>query len=112
MKLRNLLFVLALFSIVGFGPAKYFVRIAPDNGHVGSENWIEQQKHILDSKADNVDSLTWVAQETRILESKADNLDKKVLQSSLIAYQRARKQGYDNQQLLTIVDYSKTFMGS
>ncbi|MES2218274.1 MAG: murein L,D-transpeptidase catalytic domain family protein [Pseudomonadota bacterium] len=87
MKLRNFLFVLAFFSIVGFGPFNSFVRIVPVTSAIGSDNWVDQ--------------------ETRILHSKADNLDEKVLRSSLTAYQNARHKGYDNQQLLTIVDYSK-----
>jgi L,D-transpeptidase catalytic domain len=83
---RNLLCVLIFFTITGFGPFKYSVPIIP-TAAVGSNNWVDQ--------------------ETRILHDKADNLDEKVLRSSLIAYQHARSQGYDNKQLLTIVDYTK-----
>jgi hypothetical protein len=87
MKLRNFLFVLVFFSISGFGPFKFFVPVVPASTFIGSNSWVDQ--------------------ETRILHGKAEDLDERIIRSSLIAYQHARKQGYDSQQLLTIVDYTK-----
>jgi hypothetical protein len=87
MKCKFVLFVLAFFSIVGFGPFNYFVRVVPVTTLIGSDNWIEQ--------------------ETRIIHSQADNLDETVLRRSLTAYVIAHQQGYDKQEVLTIVDYSK-----
>ena len=49
----------------------------------------------------------WLDKETSILESVSSNLDPKVLRLSLVAYMKARKEGYDTKQMLTIIDYSK-----
>ena len=89
MKCKTLLFVLlAFFSIVSFGlPSNLFVRIMPVSASVGSDNWIDQ--------------------ETRIIRDQAGNLNETVLRRSLIAYVNAHQQGYDKQEVLTIVDYSK-----
>lgn len=49
----------------------------------------------------------WLNKEYDILHQAAPNLDTKVLRLSLTAYMNARKQGLDNKQLLTVIDYSK-----
>jgi hypothetical protein len=88
MKFRKLLFiVLAFFTTGGWGPFEFISSLAPVTAPSGTSSWIDQ--------------------EVRVLHGQADNLDKKVLRLSLTAYLNARGQGYDNQQLLTIVDYSK-----
>jgi L,D-transpeptidase catalytic domain len=50
---------------------------------------------------------SWIKKEFDIIHSLAPNLDAKVLNLSLTAYVRARQEGYDTKQLLTIIDYSK-----
>lgn len=50
---------------------------------------------------------SWENKEIQILHAAAPTLDEKVLKLSLTAYINARKQGYDNKQLLTVIDYSK-----
>jgi len=50
---------------------------------------------------------SWLNKEYEILHAAAPTLDDKVLRLSLTAYMRARKQGYDSKQLLTVIDYSK-----
>jgi hypothetical protein len=49
----------------------------------------------------------WMDKEFQIIHSQAGNIDEKVLRLSLKAYVRARNQGYDSKQLLTVIDYSK-----
>lgn len=49
----------------------------------------------------------WLKNETQILKSQASNIDDNVLRLSLIAYLNARKHGYANKQMLTVIDYSK-----
>ncbi|HLB58036.1 MAG TPA: murein L,D-transpeptidase catalytic domain family protein [Gammaproteobacteria bacterium] len=56
---------------------------------------------------ENVGSKAWVADETRAITAQASNLSPTVLKVSLTAYAKARQQGLDAKQLLTIVDYSK-----
>lgn len=85
MKVRYLLSILLLLTIVGWGPFLYF----PEkyNTVPGSEKWVDT--------------------EIQTIESQADNLSPKVLKLSLTAYKKARKEGLDDKQLLTIIDYSK-----
>ncbi len=52
-------------------------------------------------------SKSWIDKEFQIIHSQAGNLDPKVLRLSLTAYVKARQQGYDSKQMLTIIDYSK-----
>jgi hypothetical protein len=54
-----------------------------------------------DSTAQAIDS------QARILSTIAQNLDPQVAKLSLESYHKARSQGLDDQQILTIVDYSK-----
>jgi hypothetical protein len=49
----------------------------------------------------------WVNKEENIIESITGNINPKVVRLALIAYQKARQQGYAKQEVLTIIDYSK-----
>lgn len=49
----------------------------------------------------------WVEKEIDIIKSQASNIDTRVLRLSLNAYIKARKKGFDEKQLLTVIDYSK-----
>lgn len=49
----------------------------------------------------------WINHQVKIIDAQASNLDPAVLKLSLAAYLKARQQGLDNKQLLTIIDYSK-----
>ncbi|MEO8964193.1 MAG: murein L,D-transpeptidase catalytic domain family protein, partial [Gammaproteobacteria bacterium] len=85
MKKKFLLFIFAFFSIVGWGPFSFISSstVAPINPHAG------------------------LNQEAKAISAQATNLDPAVLKLGLTAYHNARKQGLDNKQLLTIIDYSK-----
>lgn len=51
---------------------------------------------------------SWIQDETKAITSQADNINPKALQLGLTAYLKASEQGLiDNDQVLTIVDYSK-----
>lgn len=50
---------------------------------------------------------SWMDKEFQILHNAAPALDANVLRLSLHAYVNARKEGIDNKQLLTVIDYSK-----
>ena len=52
-------------------------------------------------------SSAWIQKEAMILKSQAGNIDENVLTLSLHAYVNARRQGFDNKQLLTVVDYTQ-----
>lgn len=84
MKVRYLLSIMLLLCTVGWGPIGYFPTY---NTIPGSEKWIDPS--------------------IQKIESQANNLSPAVLKLSLTAYQKARKEGLDNKQLLTIIDYSK-----
>ncbi len=49
----------------------------------------------------------WIAHETTLIHAKVSQLNPTALQLSLTAYSKARQQGLDTQQLLTVIDYSK-----
>jgi hypothetical protein len=86
MRVKYLLSILAILSIVGWGPFTIFAPIEPF--HVpGMQSWVDQ--------------------ETQTIAAQASNLDRKVLKLSLTAYQKARKQGLNDKEVLTIIDYSK-----
>lgn len=53
------------------------------------------------------DSSDWLNQEAKVINAQATNLDPNVLKLGLTAYIKARQEGLDDKQLLTIVDYSK-----
>lgn len=57
--------------------------------------------------ASNPSAESWIQQRIRVFYSQARNLDPQVLRVGLVAYIRARQQGLDNKQLLTIIDYTK-----
>ena len=52
-------------------------------------------------------AISWLDKQVTALKQQAGNIDPKVLRLSLIAYLNARKKGYDDKQLLTVIDYSK-----
>lgn len=84
-KLKYLLFLAALLSIVGWGP--FSTINAPTLETTPAEQWISEQLSTLNPQA--------------------SNLDPTVLKLGLTAYLRARHLGLDEKQLLTIIDYSK-----
>lgn len=49
----------------------------------------------------------WINKEVMAIAAKAPDLNPKVLKLSLIAYEKARKNGLGDQGILTIIDYSK-----
>ena len=49
----------------------------------------------------------WIEQQTSIIKSQGVSIDTKVLRLSLTAYANAKKRGYSQNDLLTVIDYSK-----
>jgi hypothetical protein len=90
LKLKHLVFFIALLGISAWGP---FTSPFSFSTITASEN--------------NPDSREWVAEELRVINPQAGNLNPDVLKLSLNAYIKARHQGLDEKQLLTIIDYSK-----
>ncbi|TAK73767.1 MAG: hypothetical protein EPO11_07860, partial [Gammaproteobacteria bacterium] len=86
-KIRYVLFLLTILSLCGFSWPFSWLFSHPNNEPFGTSAWLENQ--------------------IRILESQSSGLDTNVLRLSLMAYMKARKQGFDDKQLLTIIDYSK-----
>jgi len=85
MRMKYFLASLAFFSIVGWGP---FFFIHPTNKEpVGSQGWYTREIQIIDQQATNIDP--------------------EVVRLSLEAYVKAREEGLDNKEMVTIIDYSK-----
>lgn len=87
MKIRYfLLCIIALLSITGWGPLSFIF---------GERN------------PESPGTAAWLNTEVQLIESQASNLDSDVLRLALKAYLKAREEGLDHKQLLTIIDYSK-----
>lgn len=87
MKIKKILFLLALLGLAGFDwPFTGFFS-HPNPETPGTKAWLDKQ--------------------VQIIQAQATNIDPKVLRLSLLAYMKARQQGHDNKQLLTVIDYSK-----
>lgn len=83
-KTKYLLCLLAVLSIVGWGPFSVFE--SPVHEHLGTKPWVDHQ--------------------ARLIKAQADNIDSNVLKLSLNAYVKAKQHGFIGKQLLTIIDYS------
>lgn len=84
-KRQSPLFFAALLGLVGWGPFSFS----------------------FFSPALSIESADWLKQELSAINAQADNIDRNVLTLSLQAYLKARHQGLDEKELLTIIDYSK-----
>lgn len=82
---RYIFFILGLLAIVGWGPFSFFSNSF--NSPFGSQSWINNQIQAITSQASNINPT--------------------VLKIGLTAYLKAREEGLDQKQLLTVVDYSK-----
>ncbi|OAI49919.1 hypothetical protein AYO45_06800 [Gammaproteobacteria bacterium SCGC AG-212-F23] len=88
--IKKLVFFLSVFCITGWwGPFAFLDMLFGNNVDTppGTQAWLNQE----------VSSIT----------SQASNLDVNVLKLGLKAYLKARQEGLDAKQLLTIIDYSK-----
>lgn len=88
MKFKKALFYIAFLGLFGFSwpfDSNFFSHPNPEK--MGTTLWLEKQ--------------------IQILKARASNIDTKVLRLSLTAYMNARKKGYGNKELLTVIDYSK-----
>lgn len=84
-KIKYLLFLIAFLGIAGWGPFSFF--FSQNNEMLGTQAWLDR--------------------ESSIIRSQAGNIDPSVLKLSLTAYQKARRLGLNDRQILTIIDYSK-----
>lgn len=87
MKIKKFLFLFALLGLCGFE--------WPFSGLFPTTN------------PESPGTRAWLDKETKIILSQAGNIDPKVLRLSLVAYMKTKKKGYNNKQLLTVIDYSK-----
>ena len=85
--LRYLLCIFAFLAVAGWGPFSFFSSSLDQSQPFGSQSWIDD--------------------EIRTIHSQADNMNPAVLKIGLTAYLKARQEGLDQKQLLTVVDYSK-----
>lgn len=84
--MRNIVYIFAFLAIVGWGPFSFFSGEG-EHASFGTQSWMNN--------------------EIRTITAQASNLNPTVLKASLTAYLKAREQGLDHKQLLTVVDYSK-----
>lgn len=84
---KKALYLILFSMLVGFGPFYFSYNSMLEDNTVGSKEWL--------------------AHEIKTIDAQADNLDPTVLKLGLTAYAKARQQGLDDKQVLTIIDYSK-----
>lgn len=84
---KKLVFLVLVVSMFGFSWPFSSLFSEPNPEQFGTRSWIEKQVHILHSQASNI--------------------NEHVLKLGLTAYMNARKRGYGNRDLFTVIDYSK-----
>ncbi len=87
--------IILLPSLVGWGPFTFFARLF--SGRATSTSYTSA----------GVGSRSWYAKEIHTILAQASNLSPEVLKLGLTAYVKARHKGFDDKQMLTIIDYSK-----
>lgn len=90
MKMKFIVAIVALISIVGWGP--FSIDSANSSTHIESK----------------VGSTYWVNKVIKTVHAQASNLNPEVLKVGLNAYIKARNMGLNQKPLLTLVDYSKS----
>src|SRR3990167_946343 len=59
------------------------------------------------SNSEAFGSRAWLDRQIKVITYQAPGLNPTILKLSLTAYAKVRQKGYDNKQLLTVIDYSK-----
>jgi len=95
--MREGLFVFGVIGVTGLGVLACLSRPSAPIQQTAQTAMIASAKSSSD----------WVADETKVISSKAGNLSEGAVRAGLTAYQKARKEGLDNKEILTIIDYSK-----
>jgi len=86
MKIKYFVGIAALLCIVGWSPFSFL--FSDNDATPGTQEWLNNEIHSINSQASNI--------------------DQHVLQLSLKAYLKARDEGLDDKQILTIIDYTKS----
>lgn len=135
MKIKNILFILlAIFFVAGISkpfwpsslPQKKTISIQPilatetvetpavktpepivEKEILLAKNIPAPKKEVAKIDVKPVSGDSWVQKEYDILKNKVQGIDEKVLKLALTAYHNARKNGYVDNQILTVIDYSK-----
>jgi|GEM_PF-323522 hypothetical protein len=87
MKIKKILFLVALLSTVSYSSPISWLFSHTNKETLGSPSWFQRQ--------------------TEIIHNVAPSIDPRVLHLSLLAYTKARMKGFDQKELLTVIDYSK-----
>lgn len=93
---KDVLFVFTAVSIVSLGIASFLLGITICPVH-----------KLIATNVVTASSGNWVAKETDIITAQATNLSQNAIKVGLTAYQKARQEGLDNKELLTIIDFTK-----
>lgn len=91
MKMKFIVYIIALLSIVGWGPINILGASNPSSAHYESV----------------VGSKYWVNKVIKSIQTQADNLNPEVLKVGINAYLKAQQLGLNQKQVLTLVDYTK-----
>jgi len=96
MKKKYLLFIMAIFCIMGASLPWPFSTVTPS-----------PVKAIQNPGSPNTNPIVSVNQSTRLIQAQATNLNPEILKLGLTAYTHVKKKGLEKKDLITIIDYSK-----
>lgn len=106
--MKYVLSILIIFCVIGWGAYSFFKKPA---SNVNSINTTISSSTLTSAITDTLvlsDSANhWIEKTTQLILAKANNINPDALKISLTAYQKARQQGLDDKEILTIIDYSK-----
>ncbi len=101
---KNVLLLAVLVNMVVWGPFFYFGH--PTIGHP-TKNPNPMLANLQNHPHTIMGSTNWIATETKKINSLENNISPGALKAGLTAYQKARQEGLDDKQVLTIIDYTK-----
>ncbi len=109
MKIKHILFIAALFGVLGFSwPfTKWLGSTTRTNANIQLPDIKPHPLRMTRIASAKLAKQDWVDNEFRLLKSQARNIDDKVLRLALTAYKKARRTGYAGKEVLSVIDYSK-----
>jgi hypothetical protein len=106
--MKHLSSILIVLCLITVGIYSFLKRTTPNvtstqTMTTSSDNILSTDTLVPETSASD----NWVKKTTQLILSKASNISPAALKVGLIAYQKARQEGLDNKEILTIIDYSK-----
>ena len=105
--MKYVLSILIIFCIITWGAYSFLNKPSANTDSIKNTSISSSLLKAIETTASSAPTDNWIEKTTYLILSKANNINPDALKTSLIAYQKAREQGLDNKEILTIIDYSK-----